>query len=117
LNFGEATVAFAERDVLKPEQNYAIHHTRKSPSIHKPLIQLRRAFVALFLPIWPYRGVISSALASVMMQGFYWDCPGPWYPTMQSKVASLKMSLAVTASIASGFRAAKIREWGYVNGL
>jgi alpha-amylase len=25
-----------------------------------------------------------------MMQGFYWDCPGPWYPTMQSKAAALR---------------------------
>jgi alpha-amylase len=33
---------------------------------------------------------LTSALAGVMMQGFYWDCPGPWYPTMQSKAASLK---------------------------
>jgi alpha-amylase len=25
-----------------------------------------------------------------MMQGFYWDCPGPWYPTMQAQAAALK---------------------------
>jgi len=25
-----------------------------------------------------------------MMQGFYWNCPGPWYPTMQAEAASLK---------------------------
>lgn len=25
-----------------------------------------------------------------MMQGFYWDCPGPWYPTMQAQASALK---------------------------
>src|SRR5258708_17051351 len=34
--------------------------------------------------------LVSSSLAGVMMQGFYWDCPGPWYPTMQSNAAALK---------------------------
>ncbi len=24
-----------------------------------------------------------------MMEGFYWNCPGPWYPTMQAKASSL----------------------------
>src|SRR5690349_12686612 len=33
---------------------------------------------------------LSSVLAGVMMQGFYWDCPGPWYPTMQSNAVSLR---------------------------
>lgn len=32
----------------------------------------------------------SSLFAGVMMQGFYWNCPGPWYPTMQSEAAALK---------------------------
>ena len=32
----------------------------------------------------------SSLFAGVMMEGFYWNCPGPWYPTMQSNAASLK---------------------------
>ena len=32
----------------------------------------------------------SSLLAGVMMQGFYWNCPGPWYPTMQSEASALK---------------------------
>jgi alpha-amylase len=32
----------------------------------------------------------SSLVAGVMMQGFYWNCPGPWYPTMQADAASLK---------------------------
>ncbi|HEY2341534.1 MAG TPA: alpha-amylase family glycosyl hydrolase, partial [Chthoniobacteraceae bacterium] len=27
--------------------------------------------------------------AGVMMEGFYWNCPGPWYPTMQSNASSL----------------------------
>ncbi len=32
----------------------------------------------------------SSLFAGVMMQGFYWNVPGPWYPTMQSNAVSLK---------------------------
>jgi alpha-amylase len=32
----------------------------------------------------------SSAFAGVMMQGFYWDVPGPWYPTMQAQAAALR---------------------------
>ncbi len=31
-----------------------------------------------------------QAFGGVMMQGFYWNCPGPWYPTMQGKAASLR---------------------------
>ena len=31
----------------------------------------------------------SSLLAGVMMEGFYWNCPGPWYPTMQSEASAL----------------------------
>src|SRR5215469_14872660 len=32
----------------------------------------------------------SSLFAGVMMQGFYWNCPGPWYPTMQAQASALK---------------------------
>src|SRR5436190_11732030 len=28
--------------------------------------------------------VSAQVFAGVMMQGFYLDCPGPWYPTMQA---------------------------------
>jgi len=31
----------------------------------------------------------SSLFAGVMMQGFYWDVPGPWYPTMQNQATNL----------------------------
>ena len=31
----------------------------------------------------------SSAMAGVMMEGFYWNCPSPWYPTMQSEASAL----------------------------
>lgn len=31
----------------------------------------------------------SSVIAGVMMEGFYWNCPSPWYPTMQSEVSAL----------------------------
>jgi alpha-amylase len=34
-------------------------------------------------------GSASSLLAGVMMQGFYWNCPGPWYPTMQAQATNL----------------------------
>src|SRR3954469_23650397 len=33
---------------------------------------------------------VSDIFGGVMMQGFYWDCPGPWYPTMQSNAVSLR---------------------------
>ena len=41
---------------------------------------------------WMLTLLLSSAslFAGVMMQGFYWDCPGPWYPTLQAQAASLK---------------------------
>jgi len=29
-------------------------------------------------------------MAGVMMQGFYWDVPGPWYPTMQAQATNLQ---------------------------
>ncbi|MDB6122271.1 MAG: alpha amylase catalytic region [Pedosphaera sp.] len=32
----------------------------------------------------------SSLFSGVMMQGFYWDVPGPWYPTMEANAAALK---------------------------
>src|SRR6476469_6749634 len=54
------------------------------------LIPLRRTRSVAFLLLALFTMSITSALAGVMMQGFYWDCPGPWYPTMQSKAASLK---------------------------
>ena len=31
----------------------------------------------------------SSVIAGVMMEGFYWNCPSPWYPTMQSEASAL----------------------------
>jgi len=31
----------------------------------------------------------SPLFAGVMMQGFYWDVPGPWYPTMQTQATNL----------------------------
>ncbi|MGH8023686.1 MAG: hypothetical protein ACRED1_08900, partial [Limisphaerales bacterium] len=31
----------------------------------------------------------SSAVAGVMMEGFYWNCPSPWYPTMQSGASAV----------------------------
>src|SRR5690348_5296592 len=31
----------------------------------------------------------SSVFAGVMMEGFYWNCPSPWYPTMQSEASAL----------------------------
>jgi len=31
----------------------------------------------------------STLFAGVMMQGFYWDVPGPWYPTMQNQATNL----------------------------
>src|SRR5881394_62611 len=53
-------------------------------------VRWRRARDAAFLLLALLALSISSAFAGVMMQGFYWDCPGPWYPTMQAKAASLK---------------------------
>src|ERR1700722_2750866 len=34
--------------------------------------------------------------AGVMMQGFYWNCPSPWYPTMQAQASAL-------ANVAGGY--------------
>jgi alpha-amylase len=53
-------------------------------------IRWRRARAAVFFLLGALALSISSAFAGVMMQGFYWDCPGPWYPTMQANAASLK---------------------------
>src|SRR5262245_497294 len=34
-------------------------------------------------------GSASSLMAGVMMQGCYWNVPGPWYPTMQAQATNL----------------------------
>jgi alpha-amylase len=32
---------------------------------------------------------VASVIGGVMMEGFYWNCPSPWYPTMQSEASTL----------------------------
>ncbi len=53
-----------------------------------------KSALAALLAIWLTSA--SSLFAGVMMQGFYWNVPGPWYPTMQSHAADL-------ANIAGGY--------------
>src|ERR1041385_8479250 len=45
-----------------------------------PMVLLSLVLLLCGLPVF----------AGVMMQGFYWNCPGPWYPTMQSNAVSLR---------------------------
>jgi alpha-amylase len=54
------------------------------------LTRMNRWRRAAILLLFVFVASAASALAGVMMQGFYWDCPGPWYPTMQTQAAALK---------------------------
>jgi alpha-amylase len=57
---------------------------RNDITTHRPpFITLRLLLCGLLLSA-------SSLFAGVMMQGFYWNCPGPWYPTMQAQATALK---------------------------
>ena len=73
--FASRTLNRVSQDV-PPSQGCSTDH-RRSPGIR--LIAL---LTAVFLSA-------SSALAGVMMEGFYWNCPSPWYPTMQSDASAL----------------------------
>src|ERR1700741_4218556 len=57
-----------------------------------PVLRIRRRIAAKSALALLVASVCSasSLLAGVMMEGFYWNCPGPWYPTMQSEAASLR---------------------------
>lgn len=50
----------------------------------------RPAVTSVVLLLFSLLVSASSLFAGVMMQGFYWNCPGPWYPTMQAQASALK---------------------------
>jgi alpha-amylase len=53
-------------------------------SVHAQTGRLKRAAAGLLAFC-----SASTLFAGVMMQGFYWDVPGPWYPTMQNQATNL----------------------------
>ena len=52
----------------------------------------------------------SPAVAGVMMEGFYWNCPSPWYPTMQSEASAL-------ANMAGGYGKNRASGWHFSSRL
>ena len=69
----------AVQDIPPLQPQSQRHHTRPRRSV---IGRLTALFAVIFLSV-------SSVIAGVMMEGFYWNCPSPWYPTMQSEASAL----------------------------
>jgi alpha-amylase len=67
-----------------------------NPEGHMSPARRRPTRVTLRLLLLPVFLSASSLFAGVMMEGFYWNCPGPWYPTMQAEAGAL-------ANVAGGY--------------
>src|SRR5256885_14011106 len=70
----------------------SINSVLKCRDSMKPLKRVRQHTIGgrIFILVLSVFVTCSSLFAGVMMQGFYWDCPGPWYPTVQAQAVSLR---------------------------